>query len=55
MLEPILQVVIIALLVAIAGGVQKGINQIIKGLESIDQRLASPGTRGDGAHGSGPV
>ena len=41
MLQAILMVVIIALLIGIAIGVQKGLNQIIKGLESIDQRLAS--------------
>ena len=41
MLQPILMVVIIALLIGIANGVQKGLNEIIKGLESIDQRLAS--------------
>lgn len=33
-------------------GVQKGINQIIKGLESIDQRLASRDAKGlDGQAG----
>jgi hypothetical protein len=46
MLDSILLVVIIALLLGIMNGVQKGINQIIKGLESIDQRLASRDAKG---------
>lgn len=41
MLTIVLLAVIIALLVGIGTAMKKGANEIIRGLESIDQRLAS--------------